>query len=538
MAQGADDPTQVPDAEVGERSPLLAPPGDSVTDGAAMATTAFRATSQRLYASHFLSTWNSRVFEFGSVLYLAALFPGTLLPLSIYALARGIAAILFAPAVGHFVDRAARLRVVRLSIASERLAVASSCAIFYILGSRATDLNTSARHGLLALLCLLACVEKLSAVMNFIAVERDWVPVIAGTSVETKLVLNSRMRRIDIFCKLAGPVFIAFIDGASTRAAIVANFAMNLVSIPVEYLNISKVYYEVPNLQIPKIIHSPPADVLGPVDENPAPERSLRKAQVAVRKSVQDFSFYLSHPAFLPSFAQSTAYFTVLSFSGRMIAYLLSSGFTSTAIGTSRAASVAFEFCATWAAPWLAHRIGPVRAGLWFVSWQLGWLILGVTGFWLLAGLRSSCAPVASATALVISTILSRIGIIGFDLCTQTVVQEEVEEEHRGVFSSVESAFNSGFEILSYVATMVFSRPDQFRWPALFSAIGIAFAWALQATFVRRRRGHLLHLNLAAMMEKRPSRSHASSLERENQALLGISGRGGSRGDGTSPTRD
>ncbi|KLU93079.1 hypothetical protein MAPG_12020, partial [Magnaporthiopsis poae ATCC 64411] len=113
MAPDAEDPAQASDSEVGERSPLLAPPpGDS----AATATTTFRATSRRLYASHFLSTWNSRVFEFGSVLYLAALFPGTLLPLSIYALARGVAAILFAPAVGHFVDRAGRLRVVRLSI--------------------------------------------------------------------------------------------------------------------------------------------------------------------------------------------------------------------------------------------------------------------------------------------------------------------------------------------------------------------------------------------------------------------------------------
>lgn len=102
----------------------------------------------------------------------------------------------------------------------------------------------------------------------------------------------------------------------------------------------------------------------------------------------------------------------------------------------------------------------------------------------------------------------------------------------------MESAFNNAFEILSYVATMVFSRPDQFRWPTLFSVTGIAFAWALQAAFVRRRRGHLLHLNLPAVMEKHTRRSRAASLERENQSLLGISGRGGSRGDGTSPTRD
>lgn len=72
--------------------------------------------SRKLYTSHFLSTWNSRVFEFGSVLYLAAIFPGTLMPMSVYALVRGLAAIIFAPAVGSYIDTRNRLRVVRASI--------------------------------------------------------------------------------------------------------------------------------------------------------------------------------------------------------------------------------------------------------------------------------------------------------------------------------------------------------------------------------------------------------------------------------------
>ena len=71
---------------------------------------------RRLYISHFLSYWNSRVFEFGSVLFLASIFPGTILPLSVYALVRGVAAILFSPAVGKYIDVGERLQVVRLSI--------------------------------------------------------------------------------------------------------------------------------------------------------------------------------------------------------------------------------------------------------------------------------------------------------------------------------------------------------------------------------------------------------------------------------------
>lgn len=80
--------------------------------------------ARRLYLSHFLSTWNSRVFEFGAVLYLATIYPGTLLPMSVYALTRGVSAIVFAPVVGQYIDIGDRLRVVRFSIGTPQIVVA------------------------------------------------------------------------------------------------------------------------------------------------------------------------------------------------------------------------------------------------------------------------------------------------------------------------------------------------------------------------------------------------------------------------------
>ncbi|KAG6844844.1 hypothetical protein H0H87_003275 [Tephrocybe sp. NHM501043] len=69
-----------------------------------------------LYVSHFLSTWNSRLFEFGAILFVASIFVGTLLPTSAYALTRAAAAIIFSPVVGGYIDSGNRLRIVRLSI--------------------------------------------------------------------------------------------------------------------------------------------------------------------------------------------------------------------------------------------------------------------------------------------------------------------------------------------------------------------------------------------------------------------------------------
>lgn len=175
-SQDAEAPAQ---EEVAERRPLLessssydhedpeAPPkSDPPPIPSAIIT--------RLCVSHFLSAWNSRLFEFGSVLFIASIYPGTLLPVSVYALVRAAAAIVFSPAVGLIIDRVDRLVVVRASIVGERVAIGVSCAVFLILESR-EDQGLGVYHGLFAVTVLLAGVEKLCAIMNSVSVKRDWV---------------------------------------------------------------------------------------------------------------------------------------------------------------------------------------------------------------------------------------------------------------------------------------------------------------------------------------------------------------------------
>jgi iron-regulated transporter 1 len=70
----------------------------------------------KLYISHTLSTWNSRIFEFGAVLFLASIFPGTLLYASIYALVRAFSAVALSSWLGAQVDRSDRLVALRYSI--------------------------------------------------------------------------------------------------------------------------------------------------------------------------------------------------------------------------------------------------------------------------------------------------------------------------------------------------------------------------------------------------------------------------------------
>jgi hypothetical protein len=138
-----------------------------------------------------------------------------------------------------------------------------------------------------------------------------------------------------------------------------------------------------------------------------------------IRSLKQSLTLYFRHPVFLPSFALALLYFTVLSFSGQMVAYLLTIGYTSTHVGLIRTVSVMFEISATWLAPWAMNRIGPIRAGLWFINWQLVCLASAVAIFWATREL-----PFLSGAGLVAGVITSRIGLWGFDLCVQLIVQD------------------------------------------------------------------------------------------------------------------
>ena len=377
---------------------------------------------RRLYISHLLSTWNSRVFEFGAVLLLAHIVPDTLLPASLYALVRAASAICLSPMVGRYVDRGDRLKVARRSIVGQRAAVLLSCPAFWLLGI-APIFALSGRFNPMPLLSfgilsVLACVEKVYSIMNLIAIERDWVVVIAENSSCELEALNAQMRRIDLACKLLGPLMIALIDAVSFVLVLEVILGMNVLSLLIEYFAIADVYKMVPALRFKELASTSPADSAAVFQDIPVyrriPAFSISKAQ-AMYKELSDYS---RHAAFLPSFALCLLYLTVLSFSGQMVTYLLSVNITPLQIGLLRTASTAVELSATWLTPIAMKRIGTLRSGLWFINWQLCCLIGAVSSFWLID------KPIVAALILVAGMILSRVGLWGFDLCVQIIVQE------------------------------------------------------------------------------------------------------------------
>lgn len=232
--------------------------------------------------------------------------------------------------------------------------------------------------------------------------------------------MNARMRRIDLFCKLMGPLTISLVTLASTEIAIWTTLGMNLASVFVEYIFIEQVYRRVRGLE--RAVENDAASRNTTSDQRRTGSTLLCGILHQVLP-VESLPFYFRHPAFLASFALSLLYFTVLSFSGQMITYLVSVGYTPVYVGIARVGSSIFEISATWAAPLLMNKIGTVRAGSWSLAWQMACLAGALS--WYFPGYGGmGTNSIFSASGLAVGVALSRIGLWGFDLCAQNIIQD------------------------------------------------------------------------------------------------------------------
>ncbi len=227
---------------------------------------------------------------------------------------------------------------------------------------------------------------------------------------------------------------------------------------------------------------------MGVITPEPRPDVQQNSISSKLQEMISPWQEYATSPVFLASLALSILYLTVLSFGAQMVTYLLSVGFTAIQISFVRMIGVAIELSATWAAPVLMRRIGSVRSGLWFINWQLGCILAAVAVF----QLYGSSTRIAGI-GLVAGVLTSRVGLWGFDLCVQYLIQETVPPSNRGRYSATEMALQNLFELLSFASTMIFARPEQFRYPVLMSAGAVVAASLCFTTYVKRNRGHLFH---------------------------------------------
>ena len=130
--------------------------------------------------------------------------------------------------------------------------------------------------------------------------------------------------------------------------------------------------------------------------------------------------------------------------------------------------------------------------------------------FWL-----SYCSVIVFLTG----TILARFGLWLVDLTINQLLQERVEEAHRGAINGVQESLNNCLDLAKCVLVILLPAEQTFGLLVAASFASVSLGWLLYALYSREQRGHLFHFQrLAASLPCIPHRGREGREGREGRA--------------------
>lgn len=249
--------------------------------------------------------------------------------------------------------------MVTISLFLQNLSVAINCGLVVVLIAYKAAIEAvwdGNRLGycLQGLIILFNIISKLSSMAAKIAIERDWIIVIAKSAYDASdeegknlrsekkvenrrdfkhelASINATVRRIDLFTAILSPLvaglimsFFNFSPRLNGTVVSAIFFGIwNIISFLIEYGLLASVYRSVPELEKPKVIKN--------ADEKD--KNKILKFISSFKKIRHGWAEYFSQGLVLiPSLALSVLYLTVLSFDGITIGYAKSQKLTETTI--------------------------------------------------------------------------------------------------------------------------------------------------------------------------------------------------------------
>ncbi|KAG7377479.1 hypothetical protein PHYPSEUDO_011607 [Phytophthora pseudosyringae] len=434
-----------------------------------------------LYAGHLLSAWGDRMWEFAVPILFMEIFVDTLLPGACFSLVMYATCLITIPSVGRQLDAANRWKAMRFAIVIENANIIASTGLLgaMLLLTEADGLHKPEWTWPLTLLFvgILVCggVGQVLSEAQTLGIERDWVVVIAqssGVERSTALAsLNTTLRRIDLACKLLGPLAFGVImefagrdptTRAMTGASTVAIW--NGLSTPLEYVMTRDIYQLVPELAIK--------------EEDAEPSNDEEQRQQVTADSQSKLSHYAGmwrsysrHPIFLLSFSYCALYMTILDNGSLNTAYLKWRGVPDSLLGSSRGAGAMFGLLGTVLFPYLRRIISRLERVAVLSIW-LFWLCLApVVVAFLLAGESR-----VSDYVMLCCMVGARMWLWSADLAETQIMQEWIEPSRRGAVNAMQTATYQLFYMLMQVLGVIFHDPRQFEALVFFSVATVLAA--------------------------------------------------------------
>ena len=363
-------------------------------------------TNNLLYCSHFLSSWGDRMWNFAVPLFLVSLESFDLKLPAAYGLATTATVLVFGPIIGDWIDRTARLKAVKITLAVQNSFVIINSILLLVYLIKKESFSDTNLMLVQIFTIVFGCVSNLASSSSAIIIQKDWVVVISAGDSNFLADLNSWMRRIDLVTKcIAPPLCGIFLDQLHHVGGLAFIASWNLVSMILEYLLLKKVYKNVPLLALKQnlsIKHVKVENSINQDQEESVFINDVREVQteltefkvktktsnikeVCINKTARKdrktffsliynsflslkigWKFFFNQPIALPCLGFSLLYLTVLGFGTITVSYAYSQCFSELLMGILTAAAALSGIIATLIYSPLRRKVGLIKAG--FIS--------------------------------------------------------------------------------------------------------------------------------------------------------------------------
>ena len=498
-----------------------------------------RQTMIKLYVSRALSALGARFKAFCLGVFINKLASENLRIVAIYGFVVNVSAIIFGASVGRWIDQNKRLFAAKVCLLAENVSVTLAYLVLVLYYTFWME-NEVSKWIVIGSVILISILANLASLGCKITIEKDWIVVMTAGD-ETRLAsMNAVFTTINLAALVLSPMFSGLLFHLANQEVVALAIGLwNIVSIFIEYYLMISIYNDHPELAMKKELE--PVAIDGTKKSVDWISCRLDKPWNYIKDVGTGWKLYMTHNVRNAGLGLAFLWMTVLGFDNITYGFCLAQCVTDGILGILVGVSAFIGILGSLSFPYIRKRFGLAKTGVIGMGCLITADMLCVISIWLDGSPfdplnienqaqeiekindndldRSPVVPTFSDTNnstlstsedpsdcqissfLSVSVLLSGILMAKFGLwiaditITQTI-QEDVEEEHRGVINGVQNSMNSLMDTIKFSLVILLPAERTFGFLILASFVSIVCGAASYTN-------HALHSIKTKQKEKR-----------------------------------
>ncbi|KAH9611593.1 hypothetical protein KSS87_006520 [Heliosperma pusillum] len=433
------------------------------------ATPAHPAGLYALYANCLAGNFVEQLWNFACPAAIAMIHP-SLLPVAVMGFFTKLAMILWGPLVGKLMDHLPRVHAYNCLTCIQAGAQLISVAMIIHAYRVSFTSGSSILRPWFIVLVLAGAIERLCGLALGIAMERDWLVLLAGTNRPIALAqANAVINRIDLLCEIAGAsLFGILLSKYDPVTCLKLAAGLMIWALPV----VVALTWLANKLSTGVLDRTKCSQACYETSSQLLEADSNNWVDAGIDAIKHGWTEYLQQPVLPASIAYVLLYFNiVLTPGGLMTAFLTQHGLSSSIIGSFSGLCAFMGVAATFISAELVRRLGILKAGAAGLIFQASLLALAVGVYW--SGQLSQQTPILLFLSLI---VLSRLGHMSYDVIGQQILQTGIPSSKANLIGTTEVSVASLAEFVMLGVAIIANDVSLFGYLAVLSLLSVIAA--------------------------------------------------------------